>query len=70
MEGEGEENCEPAAAALGRRSHGVVRAVGTHFEYEDGLIYKPFGTTVYALMHQDEELIRTTFQSLAAAPWR
>ena len=54
-------------APFGRPSHGVVRAVGTHFEYEDGAIYKPFGTTVYAMMHQDEELIGTTFRTLQTA---
>ena len=27
--------------------HGMVKAVGTHFEYEDGTYYYPFGTTIY-----------------------
>ena len=56
-------------APFGRPGHGVVRAVGTHFEYEDGTIYKPFGTTIYAMMHQDEELIGTTFRTLQTAPF-
>ena len=34
-------------------THGIVRAVDTHFEYEDGTIYYPFGTTVYALLYQE-----------------
>ena len=37
--------------------HGMVKAVDTHFEYEDGTYYYPFGTTIYALAHQSEELI-------------
>ncbi len=56
-------------ASFGRTGRGVVRAVGTHFEYEDGTVYKPFGTTIYAMMHQDEELIETTFQTLSSAPF-
>lgn len=83
VEGEGEESCEPMAdgaasgrfamrrqtALFGRPGHGVVRAAGTHFEYEDGAIYKPFGTTIYAMMHQDEKLIGTTFLTLQTAPF-
>lgn len=37
--------------------HGMVKAVGTHFEYEDGTHFYPFGTTVYALAHQEDNLI-------------
>ena len=39
---EGKEYCEPADSA-----RGPVRAVGTHFEYDDGTLFMPFGTTVY-----------------------
>ncbi len=49
--------------------HGMVRAVGTHFEYEDGTIFYPFGTTVYALAHQKEEIIEQTFASLEDSPF-
>ncbi len=49
--------------------HGMVKAVGTHFEYEDGTYYYPFGTTIYALAHQEEELIEETFKTLANAPF-
>ncbi len=49
--------------------NGMVRAVGTHFEYENGKYYYPFGTTIYALAHQSEELIEQTFESLTKAPF-
>lgn len=49
--------------------HGMVRAVGTHFEYEDGTVFHPFGTTVYALAHQEEDLIRQTLDSLKNSPF-
>ena len=63
VNGEGSANCEPA---LG---HGLVRAVDTHFEYEDGRTFMPFGTTVYALAHQDDALVAQTLESLKAAPF-
>ena len=49
--------------------HGMVRAVGTHFEYEDGTFFHPFGTTVYALAHQEEDPIRQTLDSLKNSPF-
>ena len=49
--------------------HGMVRAVGTHFEYEDGTIFYPFGTTVYALAHQEESLIEKTLHTLKYSPF-
>ena len=61
---EGTENCEPANGA-----HGLVKAVDTHFEYEDGTLFIPFGTTVYALAHQDDALVEQTLNSLKAAPF-
>ena len=48
--------------------HGMVRAVDTHFEFEDGTIFHPFGTTVYALAHQTEELIEQTLKTLENSP--
>lgn len=62
---EGEEMVEPG----GKGCHGPVRAEGTHFVYEDQTAYFPFGTTVYALMHQPEELIDRTMKSLENAPF-
>ena len=61
---EGTEVCEPAEGA-----HGLVKAVDTHFEYEDGTSFIPFGTTVYALAHQDDTLVEQTLESLKAAPF-
>ena len=49
--------------------HGLVVVDGLHFRYEDGAKYLPFGTTVYALAHQDEELTARTLASLAASPF-
>lgn len=61
----GEFLCECAA----KNRHGIVRADGTHFRYEDGTWYYPFGTTVYALAHQTDELTEQTFETLAASPF-
>lgn len=61
---QGEEEC-----TLTEGAHGVVKAVGTHFEYQDGTYYYPFGTTIYALAHQSEELIEQTMESLKNAPF-
>ena len=64
VEAEGEEVC---AAAKDR--HGPVRAVDTHFEYADGKIFMPFGTTVYALASQEDALVEETLESLKNAPF-
>lgn len=64
FQAEGTETCEPAQGA-----HGIVKAVDTHFEYQDGTFFYPFGTTIYALAHQPEELISTTMDSLSKAPF-
>ena len=57
--------CLPAAE--GR--HGIVRADGTHFRYADGTWFYPFGTTVYALIHQEDALVEQTFETLAGSPF-
>lgn len=49
--------------------HGMVKAVDTHFEYEDGTFFYPFGTTIYALAHQTPELMEQTFETLKNAPF-
>ncbi len=64
VEAEGEETCEKAQG-----QHGLVRAVGTHFEYEDGRLFIPFGTTVYALASQEDALVEQTLESLKHAPF-
>ena len=61
---EGTEICEAANGA-----HGLVKAVDTHFEYEDGTLFIPFGTTVYALAHQEDTLVEQTLESLKNAPF-
>lgn len=60
----GQEVCEKSDT-----DHGIVRAVKSHFEYEDGMRFIPFGTTVYALLHQTEELIECTMDTLRKAPF-
>lgn len=64
----GEEICEKAEPeSIDER--GMVKAVGTHFEYADGTFFYPFGTTIYALAHQESGLIGETYQSLRMAPF-
>ena len=62
---QGFERCLPAEPG----AHGLVRAVGTHFQYDDGTRYLPFGTTVYALAHQEDALVEETLESLHNAPF-
>lgn len=64
VSGSGQEECTAEGAG-----HGLVQAVDTHFEYEDGTRFIPFGTTIYALISQSEELIETTLDSLSKAPF-
>ena len=61
---EGTESCEPANGA-----HGLVKAADTHFEYEDGTLFIPFGTTVYALAHQEDALVEQTLATLKETPF-
>ena len=61
---ERQETCEPAQEA-----RGPVRAVGTHFEYMDGTLFLPFGTTVYALASQEDPLVEQTLESLRQSPF-
>lgn len=49
--------------------HGPVRTRGCHFVCADGTPYAPFGTTVYALAHQEKEITEQTFATLAASPF-
>lgn len=49
--------------------HGPVRTEGFHFCHADGARYSPFGTTVYALAHQDRSTTEDTFESLKNAPF-
>lgn len=56
--------CGPAMGA-----HGIVRTSGTHFTYADGTIFRPVGTTIYALAHQTPALIEQTLATLQNAPF-
>lgn len=49
--------------------HGLVQAQDTHFIYQDGKKYIPFGTTVYALWYQKDSLITQTLDTLRYAPF-
>lgn len=67
---QGGEMCMAAKAPWGEEAaHGMVRAVGKHFRYDDGSWYRPFGTTVYALVHQEKALVDTTMETLRGAPF-
>ena len=48
---------------------GVVKAVDCHFEYQRGGYFYPFGTTIYALIHQSAELYEETMKTLSGAPF-
>lgn len=60
----GASDCTPS-----ERSHGMVQVEGNHFRYQDGTAYLPFGTTIYALVHQEDSLIQETLDTLSAAPF-
>lgn len=51
-------------------NHGPVKVSGVYnFSYADGKYFYPFGTTIYAWIHQGEALQEQTLQSLATAPF-
>ena len=60
----GQEICKKS-----EKSHGLLKAVDTHFEFEDGTRFIPFGTTIYALANQTEQLIAETMESLKNSPF-
>lgn len=62
---EGKEICMPADT--GR--HGIVRAEGLHLKASDGTWFHSFGTTVYALCHQEASLTEETFKTLSENPF-
>lgn len=63
VSGEGTFECEAG------EKHGMVQANGIHFYHQDGAKYLPFGTTVYALTHQPDELVEQTLETLKNAPF-
>ncbi len=46
-------------------NHGIVRARGYHFEYEDGNTYYPVGTTCYAWTLQQQAIREKTLETLS-----
>ena len=51
-------------------NHGPVQVRGKYdFGYADGTPFYPFGTTVYAMIHQPDELLEQTFRTLENAPF-
>lgn len=76
LEQEGEACCEGVspvvpqdAGARQGSGHGPVRAEEMHFVHADGTPFYPFGTTVYALIHQEDRLTEETMESLKNAPF-
>ena len=61
---DGEEFCE---ASKGPAT--LIRTHGTHFQTADGHWFYPFGTTVYALSHQRDQLVDKTFETMRTAPF-
>ncbi len=59
----GEDNVTENVESRGQ-NHGMVHEKDYHFQYEDGSWFYPFGTTIYALIHQEEELICQTMDTL------
>jgi len=62
---QGEISVEPALE--GR--HGPVRTKGIHLYYADGTPWIGLGTTIYAMLHQEEALIDRTMETLKNAPF-
>ena len=60
---EGQGNC------LESDHPGMVKADGKAFRFKNGQLFHPFGTTVYALISQTDELIEQTMQTLEKAPF-
>ncbi|MFV0465770.1 MAG: DUF5060 domain-containing protein [Lachnospiraceae bacterium] len=63
LKSEGSVNCESS------NNKGMIMAKDTHFCHENGSPYYPFGTTVYALIHQPESLVNETLDSLKNSPF-
>lgn len=60
---QGEEICKDS------ENPGMVKADGKAFRFENGKLFHPFGTTVYALISQTDELIEQTMRTLESAPF-
>lgn len=62
----GQEECVSCENGI---HHGLVKPSGTAMTYEDGTMCRPFGTTVYAMMHQSKELIAQTIETIKKSPF-
>lgn len=51
------------------QNHGPVKVQGMGFKYADGKPFFPFGTTIYAWIHQPQEIIEETLQTLKGNPF-
>lgn len=63
---EGEEECRACVDGI---HHGLVKPCGTAMKFEDGTFCRPFGTTVYGMMHQPKALIAETIETMIASPF-
>lgn len=50
-------------------AHGLVKTKGSHFVYQDNTCFLPVGTTIYAMLHQPDELVKQTLETLSEAPF-
>lgn len=63
IEANGQERCVPS------KNKGIIRVKETHFIDANGDVFLPIGTTVYALSHQTDKIVKNTFKSLKNAPF-
>ncbi|HHV10856.1 MAG TPA: DUF4038 domain-containing protein [Clostridiales bacterium] len=50
-------------------NHGAVKPAGTDFVYDDGTKFVPYGTTIYAWIHQTDEIVKETVETLRESPF-
>jgi len=67
--GNGEITGEFMCAPCANNNHGPVKANGKHLKYADGTRFFSVGTTCYAWIHQPDELIAQTMETLSVAPF-
>ena len=65
----GGEKAEGAFLCGPAECHGPVRTEGCHFRYDDGTRYVPVGTTCYAWIHQEPQVVADTLETLKTAPF-
>lgn len=65
----GNESCQGVFHCIPAECHGPVRTEGCHFLYDDDTRFIPMGTTCYAWIHQDLQVINNTLDTLKHAPF-